>query len=160
MIAVVPLVGEGEPSGLEVDALRLDPLAKDPGTGLLRQPEPDASSAVLRLGGSAGEVTLEGVVHHLAPLLVDARDLRDEAVEVPPLEKERHASLVVHRRMPQDVMAKGPRFADELAIGHQVADAQSGQERLREAAGMDDVAPGIEALQRRGGIRLKLMSAS
>ena len=144
---MAPLVGEGEPPGLEEHALGLDALAQHPRVRAFRQLQPDAAAAVLRLGGSSREVALEGLVHHFASLLVDVGDLGDEAIEVAALEEQRHAPLVVHRRVAENVVTKRPRLADELAVRHQVADAQPGQQRLGEAAGIDDVAPAVEALQ-------------
>ena len=92
-------------------------------------------------------MTLQGLVHHVTSYPVDAGELRNEPVEVSPLKEQRHAPLVVHRRVSQHEVAKGSRFADELPVRHQVPDAQSRQERLREAADVDDVAPGVETLE-------------
>ena len=133
---MVPLVGEGEPPGLEEHAFGLDERTQNAGVRPFGQPEPDDGAAILRLHGSPREVKLERIVHHVASLLVDARELCNEAIEVSPLEKQRDASLVVDRWVAEDVVAKRPRLPDELAIGNQVSDAQSRQERLREAAGI------------------------
>ena len=80
VVVVVPFVGKRVTAGFEEHAFGLDESAQDAGIRFVRQPEPDAASAIFRFYRRARKMAFERFMHDRTTILVDIRDLCHEPV--------------------------------------------------------------------------------